>query len=171
MKRAVTLPVRRRRDGHGSGRQGTGQAPPERQPAPVVSAGRVPSAEPRSARKSRGRQPGRGRLRQKPAQGASAPAAVAPAGDAGGPFRTRQDGGPGLPRKAEQVESGEVIDWMLETVGTEVTSGIRHVGRGGAFDGAAGSPGFFILTFSAPGILPLGSAGHCGLLTSNPVWG
>ena len=96
------------------------QAPPERQPAPVVSAGQVPVGGPEIREEKKKPRPA-ARTRQaaakSPRREPAPPAAVAPAGDAGGGLSADPTGTAGreaAPRKAEQVESGEVIDWMLK---------------------------------------------------------
>jgi type II secretory pathway predicted ATPase ExeA len=93
---------------------------PERQQAPAVSAGQSPGSvteireekkKPRQA--ARTRQAAVKSPRREPAP----PAAVAPAGDAGRDLSADREGTARqetAPQKTEQVESGEVIDFMLK---------------------------------------------------------
>lgn len=100
--------------------KGQGPDQPERQQAPVVSSVQTPSREPEIRdEKRKPRQAARTRQAavKSPRRESAPPAGGSPAADAGSaPVADRAGTASreSAPQKAEQVESGEVIDWVLK---------------------------------------------------------
>ena len=100
--------------------KGQGPDQPERQQAPVVSSVQAPSREPEIRdEKKKPRQAARTRQAavKSPRRESAPPAGGSPAADAGSaPVADRAGTASreSAPQKAEQVESGEVIDWVLK---------------------------------------------------------
>lgn len=100
--------------------KGQGPDQPERQQAPVVSSVQAPSREPEIRdEKKKPRQAARTRQAavKSPRRESAPPAGGSPAADAGSAPVADRAGTASretAPQKAEQVESGEVIDWVLK---------------------------------------------------------